>query len=101
MENEGFALQKEAGGAGLGSKYGREMWVDLQNLCTTKFSCFGFLLYLIIHQLPHTKFYQCFARSENLKIFLKMFPPAPSDFQGLKVEFSGIAVLSGWLGLVS
>lgn len=44
VENEGFALQKEAGGAGLGSKYGREMWVDLQNLCTARFSCFGFLL---------------------------------------------------------
>lgn len=36
--------------------------------------------------------------SENI---LKMFPPAPSDLQGLNFEFSGIAVLSACLGLVS
>lgn len=29
VENESFALQREAGDEGLGLKDGREMWVDL------------------------------------------------------------------------
>lgn len=44
VENEGFALQREAGDEGLGLKDGRKMWVDLQNLCTARPLCFGFLL---------------------------------------------------------
>lgn len=44
VENEGFAPQNEAGDEGLGLKHGREMWVNLQNLCKPRSLCFGFLL---------------------------------------------------------
>lgn len=98
VENEGFALLKEAGDEGLGLKHGREMWVDLQNLCMPRFLCFGFLLLLIIHQLPHTKFYHCFTRSENLKIFLKCLPQLQMIFEASQLNFQvQLSFLATWV----
>lgn len=88
VENEGFALPNEAGDEGLGLKHGRENVGEPSEPLHTQVLVF-WISALVDH--PSAAPYQILSlfhkvwESENI---FKMFPPAPSDFQDLRVEFS-------------